>query len=574
MSDSTPTVNARLLLDAIARKKNEVGELERRRQFAESELRRLETELETLDATGRDPLLESQHSTITIPVSGAEKVALFRSLFRGRDDVFPLLWTNRRTGRTGYAPACGNEWVPGVCDKPRVRCGECPNQAFLPVRDQVILDHLQGRHVAGVYALLRDETCWFLAADFDGADWMKDVAAFRETCRSADLPVAVERSRSGNGGHAWLFFDAPVSAAAARQTGCHLITRAMSSRHTLGMSSYDRLFPNQDTLPRGGFGNLIALPLQRSARSQDNSVFVDDAFRPFTDQWTYLASVRRIPASTVERIAAEALREQQVLGVRTVAMEEDNANAPWLLKPSRRWAPRVPVIDRPLPNRAKATLAQRLFVEKAGLPSPVLNALKRLAAFSNPEFYQRQSMRLSTALTPRVIACGEDLPRHVALPRGCVEAAVALLRRFACTLEVNDRREAARAIEHRFCGTLTDLQKHAVRALLSHEIGVLVAPPGVGKTVAGIQLIAERARNTLVLVHRRPLLDQWIAQLEMFLNVSPGSIGRRVRLFFVDGPRGLTRAARQELLDRSKAGRVWRRRRRRIADRRCYPISA
>ena len=292
------------------------------------------------------------------------------------------------------------------------------------------------------------------------------------------------------------------------------------------MSSYDRLFPNQDTLPRGGFGNLIALPLQRSARAQDNSVFVDDAFRPFTDQWTYLASARRIPASTVERIAAEALREQQVLGVRTVAMEEDNANAPWLLKPSRRWAPRVPVIDRPLPTRAKATLAQRLFVEKGGLPSPVLDALKRLAAFSNPEFYQRQSMRLSTALTPRVIACGEDLPRHVALPRGCVEAAAALLRRFTCTLEVNDRREAARAIEHRFCGTLTDLQKHAVRALLSHEIGVLVAPPGVGKTVAGIQLIAERARNTLVLVHRRPLLDQWIAQLEMFLDVSPGSIGR------------------------------------------------
>ena len=516
----------RLLLDAIARKKEEVVELERRRRSTEDELRRLETELERLDAPGRNPLPQSRNSTIAVPASGTEKVALFRSLFRGRDDVFPLLWTNRRTGRTGYAPACGNEWVPSVCEKPRVRCGECPNQAFLPVRDQVLLDHLQGRHVAGVYPLLRDETCRFLAADFDGADWMKDVAAFRETCRSAGLPVAVERSRSGNGGHAWLFFDAPVSAAAARQMGCYLITRAMSSRHTLGMSSYDRLFPNQDTLPRGGFGNLIALPLQRSARAQGNSVFVDDAFRPFTDQWTFLAAVRRIPASTVERIAAEAQREQQILGVRAVAIDEDDANAPWLLKPSHRWKPRLPVIDKPLPPRAKATLAQHLFVAKGSLPSPVLDALKRVAAFSNPEFYQRQSMRLSTALTPRVIACAEDLPRHVALPRGCVDGAAALLRRFACTLEVNDRREAGRTIKHGFRGTPTDLQKNAVRALLGHEIGVLVAPPGVGKTVAGIQLIAERGRNTLVLVHRRPLLDQWIAQLQMFLNVESGSIGR------------------------------------------------
>ena len=201
------------------------------------------------------------HSGDAAPVTSAEKLALFRSLFRGREDIYPRFWSNARTGRKGYAPACANEWVRGVCEKPRVKCGECPNQAFLPVEDQVILDHLQGRHVVGIYPLLTDDTCWFLAADFDKTSWADDVAALVETCRRADLPAAVERSRSGNGAHVWFFFAAPVAAATARKMGCYLITETMTRRHQLSIESYDRLFPNQDTLPRGGFGNLIALPV-------------------------------------------------------------------------------------------------------------------------------------------------------------------------------------------------------------------------------------------------------------------------------------------------------------------------
>jgi hypothetical protein len=188
---------------------------------------------------------------------------------------------NERKGTKGYAPACFNEWVRGVCEKPRVRCGECPNQAFVPVDDQVVLDHLRGLHVIGVYPLLEDETCWFLAADFDGDSWRDDVAAFAETCRSSGVPIAVERSRSGNGAHAWFFFAEPVSASVARRMGCYLVTETMTRRHELGMSSYDRLFPNQDTMPRGGFGNLIALPLQLVARRQGNTVFLDE--RPSAD---------------------------------------------------------------------------------------------------------------------------------------------------------------------------------------------------------------------------------------------------------------------------------------------------
>ncbi len=206
------------------------------------------------------------------PETSAEKVTLFRQLFRGRDDLYPKLWTNTTTGRKGYAPACANEWVRGICEKPRVKCGECPHQAFLPVTDQVVQDHLQGRHVVGVYLLLTDETCWLVAVDFDKRSWTDDVLAFAETCRMIGVPAAVERSRSGQGAHAWFFFAAPVCATAARKMACYLLTETMSRRHQLGMESYDRLFPNQDTLPRGGFGNLIALPLQHEPRQAGNTV--------------------------------------------------------------------------------------------------------------------------------------------------------------------------------------------------------------------------------------------------------------------------------------------------------------
>ena len=390
----------------------------------------------------------------------------------------------------------------------------------------MILDHLRGRHVAGVYPLLADETCWFLAADFDKAEWKNDVAAFRDACDDTGLPVAVERSRSGNGAHAWFFFDAPVSAAVARRMGCYLITQAMSRRHGLDMTSYDRLFPNQDTMPRGGFGNLIALPLQHGPRAKDNTVFVDEDFDPIPDQWAYLAGVQRIPASTVDRVAADAQRSGEVLGVRTSGLEGDDAVAPWLIPPSCRSMPVVPAVKEPVPTRVEATLAQRLFISKAGLPSSLINALRRIAAFQNPDFYQKQRLRLSTALTPRIIHRAEDFPRHVALPRGCVDDATALLQTVGATLDIGDQREDGHSIEHRFHGTSTELQEHAVRALRAHDIGVLVAPPGVGKTVAGIRMIAERARNTLVLVHLRPLLEQWVAQLAMFLDVDPRSIGR------------------------------------------------
>ncbi len=510
---------------AIAAEEARLAALDHEREDVRSRLKQLGVELAAVDS--RTPRREAT-APLCSPSSSltsAEKVALFRSLFRGRDDVYPTLWENARTGKKGYAPACANEWVRGVCEKPRVKCGECPNQAFFTVTDQVVVDHLQGRHVIGVYPLLEDETCWFLAVDFDKRSWMEDVAAFVQTCRSAHLSVGVERSRSGNGAHAWFFFAAPVPAALARKLGCFLITETMARRHELSMNSYDRLFPNQDTMPRGGFGNLIALPLQHEARQQGNTVFLDDQFNPHPDQWAYLAGIDRIAPATVERSAAEATRKGQVIGIRSADLGDGEENrVPWTRSPSGM--PRRPVLAEALPTAVRVVLAQRIFLEKAGLPSALINQIKRLAAFQNPEFYKKQSMRLSTALTPRVIACAEEFSEHIALPRGCLVDLEALLQKYRVALVVEDQRIGGDPLEVDFNGQLTAMQQGAASALLAHDTGVFVAPPGVGKTVVGTYLVAQRARSTLILVHRQPLLDQWVAQLSVFLGIDAKAIGQ------------------------------------------------
>ncbi len=454
------------------------------------------------------------------PQSPAAKVALFRSLFTGRTDVFPTEWHSAKTGRKGYSPACDNEWVRSVCDKPRIKCAECPNQAFTPVTAQVIRDHLTGRHIAGLYPLIEGDTCHLLAVDFDKGSWEDDVRAFAETCRSHSLPVAVERSRSGEGAHAWFFFSDRVPAASARKMGCYLITETMGRRHQLSISSYDRLFPNQDTLPSGGFGNLIALPLQHAARRAGNTVFVDESMRPFHDQWAYLAQVERISPQRVREMGRDAARAGNVIGVGSIDVEE--SRQPWL---ERLQHPSRPIEGR-LPSSVNLVLREQLFVEKKALSPGLISRIKRLAAFENPEFYKKQALRLSVALTPRVISCAQDHPHHIELPRGCVGAVTALLGSCGVEPVVDDQRCDGDALPLMFHGELAQHQKKAAEAMLAHEMGVFVAPPGTGKTVVGTYLIAERGVNSLALVNRTPLLDQWRAQLALFLDLGPAEVGQ------------------------------------------------
>ncbi|MDH4164728.1 MAG: DEAD/DEAH box helicase [Nitrospirota bacterium] len=386
------------------------------------------------------------------------------------------------------------------------------------------MDHLQGRHVIGVYPMLPDDTCRFLAADFDKETWKDDVAALRETCKSMDIPVAIERSRSGCGAHAWLFFAEPVAAAIARTVGCYLITETMSSRHQLSMESYDRLFPSQDTLTKGGFGNLIALPFQHEPRQKGNTVFLDEDFTPYADQWGYLASIKKLQSEVIQRIANEAIRQDSVFGVPRDTDEDDEAQTPWSRTPSRKSSKKK--VTGKFPSVTHGVIAQRLYIEKMDLPSPFITRMKLLAAFQNPMFYEKQSLCLSTARIPRIISCFEELPEQIAIPRGCLDSLEELFSEHSVKLVLDDKRIAPAGPSYSFHGTLRDAQKEAIDEILKHDLGVLSAPPGFGKTVIGAHLIAKRGCSTLVLVHRKELLDQWIARLSLFLGIEPKEIGR------------------------------------------------
>ena len=451
-----------------------------------------------------------------------EKIALFRSLFRGREDIFPRRWENARTGKAGYAPACRNEWMPGLCDKPRVKCGVCSNQGFLAVTDQVIDRHLRGRHTVGVYPLLPDDTCRFLAADFDKRTWQRDADAFLAACRSKRVPAALERSRSGNGGHVWIFFAEPVPAALARRLGAYLLTETMERNPDIGFESYDRFFPSQDTLPAGGFGNLIALPLERGPRESGNSLFLDEGFEPWPDQWAFLSSLRRLSLAEASEITDEAGRQGRVVGLRLPIDDEDEE--PWTAPPSRRLP--LPRIAAPLPERVDAILGDRIYIPRAGLPPALVNRLIRLAAFQNPAFYSAQAMRRSTFGIPRIVACAELLSHHIALPRGCREAMERLLGDLGIAVRLRDERNAGHPVETAFLGNLSPEQKTAADALLAHETGVLAATTAFGKTVVAASVIAARGTNALVLVHRRQLMDQWSARLGAFLDLPASALGQ------------------------------------------------
>lgn len=469
-----------------------------------------------VDVAGGTSTPQGAHA-VDAAASPAAKVALFRSLFRGRDDIYAAHWTSA-DGRTGYSPVL----LPGVR---RERGRPVHSASCAAVSDEVIRDHLSGRRTLGIYPLLPNETTWLLAMDFDKATWMDDVSAVGRACDELGLSAAVERSRSGQGAHLWLFFTRPIAAALARNLGSTVLTRALETRHQIGFGSYDRLFPSQDTMPKGGFGNLIALPLQGTARKSGNTVFLDRCLEPHEDQWRYISAIRRVDHADAERIVGDAARQGRIIGVRGSWSDDDEGvGEPWTLLPSRR--SRVDLVAGPLPSTVVMTVANRIFVETKDLPAALLSRLRGISAFQNPEFYRAQRMRLPTFGKPRVIDCSEDFRDHLALPRGCEDAVVSLLKSQRVGVNSRDERLSGTAIDVAFSGQLTGRQLQALDALVRHDIGVLSAPTAFGKTVVGAALIAKRKTNTLVLVHRQHLLDQWRERLAAFLDVPLQSIGQ------------------------------------------------
>jgi hypothetical protein len=429
------------------------------------------------------------------PASGSEKVALVRSLFRGREDVYAVRWKNARTGKDGYVPAVAGGWS---------RHGA---KAYLRLSDEAIEEHLRGHASIGVYPLLTDDTCWFLACDLDGSTWQLDALALLGTCDELGVPTALERSRSGAGAHVWVFFAEAVAATAARRLGAVLLREAMSRRAELDLASYDRLFPNQDFLPAKGFGNLIALPLQGRCRVGGTSVFLDPTtLEPWPDQWAFLSSLERVSRKQLERLLAE--HEDVAFGV-------DALSAGQMVRRDER-----------LPEKVRCAIGDGLAIARADLPPSLLAELKHLASLHNPLFYERQRLRLSTHQTPRLIRCYEEDLTHLHLPRGLLAQVGDAVAKAGSRLAVDDRRPVHPPLPIEFHGELAPQQQSAVEAMLAHDSGVLVAPPGAGKTVIACALIAERKLPTLILAHSKPLLEQWRTQLQALLGLAAKQIGQ------------------------------------------------
>ena len=474
----------------------------------DSRLAELEQEKQQLIALREELQKLKPVPPISDSFSPEQKIAIFRNLFRGRTDIFANRWQNQQ-GRSGYSVACNNEWVQGICNKPRIKCPDCNHRQFSGLNDKIIYRHLAGQQVVGMYPLLHDNTCYLLATDFDKGSWQDEVKAVSRACTEYGVPHAVEISRSGNGAHLWIFFDDKVPASEARLLGFGLLDKAMETYPNLSFDSYDRLFPNQDILPEGGFGNLIALPLQREARQAGNSSFVDAELNVIEDQWQHLSQIKTLSRQELNKLLSQISPNASLISEQNVT----DTRPPWEVTAK----PRPLVLENP-PQQITITLANHIYFELKALPSALSARLRRLASFSNPVFFKTQALRFSTHGIPRFISCARIERGYLALPRGCIDDALALLRENNIDVQIDDKRETGTKLSGiKQLITLRNNQLTAVKEMSKHDTGILHAPTAFGKTVTAIGMITKRKTNALILVHSRQLLDQWQERLRSFL---------------------------------------------------------
>jgi len=498
-----------------------VEEIRSRLAEIEKEKILLLKELDSLAASGpSSPAILGVPACEKPPDSFAECITLFLRLFRCRDDIFPKLWENKKKGTVGYSPACNAEWLRGICGKPQVKCRECTARKFTPFDESIVLKHLQGTITAGTYTIREDDTCMFVAADFDKEHWDADALAYKTAAREMGVEVCLERSRSGKGGHAWIFFSEPIAARAARQLGTLILTHAMSHRHHIGFESYDRFFPSQDTMPKGGFGSLIALPLQKTPAAEGNNLFIDDDLAPYADQWRYLSSVRLLSGADIVAI----LQSRSVPARPKESIEQADSE---ILDAEASLNGGEEKVRGSYPGIIRFRYSHHLEINIRDLPSRLIAAFKRTATFANPKFFELQRMRFSTWNAPRYI-CSAELANDgitMMLPRGLLGRCMEISELAGAEVQMTDLCRSAERIPAAFTGKLLPPQKSALRDVLSRDSGVLVAPPGAGKTVIACAAIAKRRLPTLILVHRKQLADQWKKQLMEFTDLSKDRIG-------------------------------------------------
>ena len=476
--------------------------------------------LEEWDKAGESFDERAQIEGIVTSASPArDKLELFRNLFTGRKDVYAHGY-RRKDGGIGYTPACVNEWMSGICPKAsqqRAKCAECRSRAFPELSDAVIIAHFKGnddrfRDVVGQYVLDKDCNTNVLVIDFDKADWKEAANAIRLVANKHGIDAAIERSRSGNGAHIWFFFLESVSAKTARDFGSSLITEAAALNKSITFEAFDRMLPAQSTIPEGGFGNLIALPFQGKAQREGNSVFVDERFEPFPDQWLYLSQIQLIPRTAVQNLIERA--ENKPHGVAAVAVANKTT------RHSQRPRKRLPLTPRDFPSSLPIAQADMLYIPEKSLSPAAQMEIRGLATFANPEFFRAQSMHQSVFGKPRLIDLSELRDDCVAIPRGCKAQLEQLLQEVGICAHYSDERKSGSPIEMTFKGTLRPEQQIAANQLLGYEDGIMSAPTGFGKTVVGAYLIAAVSLPTLVIVPKTALITQWKSQLERFLDIT------------------------------------------------------
>ena len=448
-------------------------------------------------------------------LSSEEKIKIFQGIFQGRQDLYAKRWISNKTEKSGYSPACANEFSQYKCDKPRIKCSECPYRELLPLTENIIRKHLKGDITIGIYPLLPGDLCNFLVIDFDKKTYQQDVIAFWNTTDELNIPIYVERSRSGNGAHIWIFFEESISAKVARKMGNILLTKTMEKK-SLDLDSYDRIFPNQDTMPKGGFGNLIALPFQGESAKLGNTIFVDKNFLPIKNQMGVLLNIRKLKTHEIyEFINKYKDDDYKEFDIQELENEDELPEKENLK-------------DIIFSNHIQCILRDQIYIYKSNLLPRELTYLKRLASFTNPKFYELQKLRMPIfyETTPRIISCFEEVDKYLILPRGCIDKIKEICKKSKVKLIIKDIREKGIQTDYKFNGKLNKKQEKAKNQLLSNDIGVLSAGTGFGKTVISAKIISELKTNTLVIVNRNNLLEQWKEKLSYFLGIDKKEIGQ------------------------------------------------
>lgn len=477
----------------------------------ESQIKKLQNDINILK-------VKLNENTNQIPLTNNEKIKIFINYFKGRSDIYPYLSIDKKdSSKKYYIPKCKNEWNRSICYKTKgKKCKNCPYWVDEELTFNVIGNHLFNNKTIGIYTMLKDETCYFLAFDFDNKhdnnEIKDDVLAFTKICDEYNIPISIERSRSGKGFHLWIFFENKIKAITARKLGSLLLSKTMEIRDSLKIESFDRMFPNQDFLPKGGYGNLIVLPFQTEPSKYGNSVFVDRSFIPYNNQFEYLSKLRKMN----EQDVFDTIR---ILSSNTVDIghQEFDKNEEIKNKSKNNYN---------FPNNINVILSDMIYIDKADLSTSVKNSFRRLASFANPVFYMMQKNRMSVRNIPMVIDCSKEDEKYIKLPRGTYEYLTTLCSENNIKMNIKDIRNNGEKLNIKFMGTLREDQNIALEEMLKYETGILEAPTGFGKTVTCCKLIEERNVNTLIVTFSLQLLKQWQDRLKRFLDIDDvGAIG-------------------------------------------------